>query len=88
LQAKIQKEKEMFKTQEKDYIERLEKEKQQKEKLTIECTSTRGDLEVANKRISELQKDFTDKQKEFTEKLNKYLQGYHNFSPHDKNIYL
>lgn len=75
IQSKIQKERELFKSQEKEYVERIEKEKQQIEKLTSDLTSTREDLERANKRISELQKDFTDKQKEFTDKLNQYLQG-------------
>ncbi|XP_028176619.1 centrosomal protein of 152 kDa-like [Ostrinia furnacalis] len=74
IQTKIQKEKESFKNQEREYVERIEKEKQQVEKLSSDLTSTREDLERANKRISELQKDFTDKQKEFTDKLNKYLE--------------
>ncbi|KAL0819009.1 hypothetical protein ABMA28_008294 [Loxostege sticticalis] len=78
IQSKIQKERELFKSQEKEYVERIEKEKQQIEKLTSDLTSTREDLERANKRISELQKDFTDKQKEFTDKLNQYLQDEKN----------
>lgn len=73
--AKVQKERELFKSQEKEYVERMEKYKQQIEKLNSELTSTRGELETANKRISELQREFTDKQKEFTEKLDKYLKG-------------
>ncbi|CAG4965992.1 unnamed protein product [Parnassius apollo] len=73
-QMKTQKERELFKTQEKDYVERIEKQKQQLEKLNSDLTNTRDELDRANKRISELQKEFTDKQKEFTEKLNKYLE--------------
>ncbi|XP_049885424.1 girdin [Pectinophora gossypiella] len=73
LQCKIQKEKDLFKTQEREYVERLEKEKQQADRLNSELTNAREELDRANKRISELQKEFTDKQKEFTDKLNKYL---------------
>ncbi|CAK1593904.1 unnamed protein product [Parnassius mnemosyne] len=73
-QMKTQKERELFKTQEKDYVERIEKQKQQLEKLNSDLSNTREELDRANKRISELQKEFTDKQKEFTEKLNKYLE--------------
>lgn len=65
----------MFKSQEQDFVERIEKEKRQSEKLTSDLTNSKEELERANKRISELQKEFTDKQKEFTDKLNKYLEG-------------
>ncbi|KAL4702718.1 hypothetical protein ACJJTC_011583 [Scirpophaga incertulas] len=78
IQLKIQKEKELFKIQEKEYMERIESEKQLVDKLTTELSSTKTDLNVANKRISELQKDFTDKQKEFNDKLNKYLEDEKN----------
>ncbi|XP_026735820.1 intracellular protein transport protein USO1-like isoform X2 [Trichoplusia ni] len=74
MQSKIQKEKELYKSQEKDYVERLEKQKQQMEKLTADLSSSKEELERANKRISELQKEFTNKQREFTEKLDKYLE--------------
>ncbi|XP_068619613.1 putative leucine-rich repeat-containing protein DDB_G0290503 [Battus philenor] len=73
-QMKMQKERELFKSQEKDYVERIEKQKQQLEKLSADLANSREELDRANKRISELQKEFTDKQKEFTEKLNKYLE--------------
>ncbi|CAH2054469.1 unnamed protein product, partial [Iphiclides podalirius] len=73
-QMKIQKEKELFRTQEKDYVERLEKQKQQIDKMSMDLSNSKEELERANKRISELQKEFTDKQKEFTEKLTKYLE--------------
>ncbi|KAI5645752.1 hypothetical protein NE865_02022 [Phthorimaea operculella] len=73
MQSKIQQEKELYKDQEKDYVERLEKEKQHAEKLVAELNNAKEELEGANKRIQELQKEFNDKQKEFTDKLNKYL---------------
>ncbi|XP_061728224.1 GRIP and coiled-coil domain-containing protein 2-like [Cydia pomonella] len=73
VQSRIQQERDLYKSQEKEYVERIEKERQQLEKLTAELTSSKDELELANKRISELQKEFTDKQKEFTDKLNKYL---------------
>ncbi|KPJ10760.1 hypothetical protein RR48_07766 [Papilio machaon] len=73
-QMKIQKEREMYKTQEREYIERIERQKQELVKAANDLTNAREELDRANKRISELQKDFTDKQKEFTEKLNKYLE--------------
>ncbi|XP_075984478.1 uncharacterized protein LOC142982064 [Anticarsia gemmatalis] len=74
LQSKIQKEKELYKSQETDYVERLEKQKQQIEKLTSDLNTSKEEMERANKRISELQREFTDKQREFTEKLDKYLE--------------
>ncbi|CAG9793262.1 unnamed protein product [Diatraea saccharalis] len=74
LQSKINTEKEMFKSQEKEYIQRIESEKQNMEKLKLELTNTKAELEMANKRISELQKDFNDKQIEFRDKLDKYLE--------------
>ncbi|XP_063380221.1 myosin-9-like [Cydia fagiglandana] len=74
VQSRIQQERDLYKSQEKEYVERIEKERQQLEKLTAELTSSKEELERANKRISELQKEFTDKQKEFTDKLNKYLE--------------
>ncbi|CAB3233435.1 unnamed protein product [Arctia plantaginis] len=74
IQSKIQKEKELYKSQETDYVERLEKQKQQIEKLTSDLMSSKEELERANKRISELQREFTDKQREFTDKLDKYLE--------------
>ncbi|XP_045538046.1 centrosomal protein of 152 kDa [Papilio machaon] len=73
-QMKIQKEREMYKTQEREYIERIERQKQELVKAANDLTNAREELDRANKRISELQKEFTDKQKEFTEKLNKYLE--------------
>ncbi|XP_059051808.1 centrosomal protein of 152 kDa isoform X2 [Achroia grisella] len=73
IQTKIQKEKEFFKSQEKEYVERIEKEKQQTTKLTSDLNNSKEELDKANKRISELQKEFTDKQREFTDRLNKYL---------------
>lgn len=75
IQAKIQKERELFKAQEKDHIERIEKHKQQAEKLATELCGSKTELENANRRISELQREFTNKQKEFTAKLDKYLHG-------------
>lgn len=77
LQSKIQKEKELYKSQEKDYVERMEKQKQHIEKLMAELSNCKEELDRANKRISELQREFTDKQREFTEKLDKYLQGWY-----------
>ncbi|KAI8437618.1 hypothetical protein MSG28_011877 [Choristoneura fumiferana] len=74
VQSKVQKERELFKSQEQDFVERIEKERRQSEKLTSDLTNSKEELERANKRISELQKEFTDKQKEFTVKLNKYLE--------------
>ncbi|XP_022834016.1 paramyosin [Spodoptera litura] len=74
LQSKIQKEKELYKSQETDYVERMEKQKQHIEKLMAELNNCKEELDRANKRISELQREFTDKQREFTEKLDKYLQ--------------
>ncbi|XP_063375069.1 GRIP and coiled-coil domain-containing protein 2 isoform X1 [Cydia amplana] len=74
VQSRIQQERDLYKSQEKEYVERIEKERQQLEKLTAELTGSRDELERANRRISELQKEFTDKQKEFTDKLNKYLE--------------
>lgn len=75
LQSKVQKEKDLYKSQETETIERLEKERQQVEKLTLELTATKEELDRANRRISELQKEFTDKQREFTDKLNQYIAG-------------
>ncbi|RVE45416.1 hypothetical protein evm_009934 [Chilo suppressalis] len=74
LQSRINGEKEMFKSQEKEYVERIESEKRQIQKLSAELSSCKTELENANKRISELQKDFNDKQAEFSDKLNKYLE--------------
>ncbi|XP_047988844.1 myosin-9-like [Leguminivora glycinivorella] len=74
VQSRIQQERDLYKSQEKEYVERIEKERQQLEKLTAELTSSKEELDRANKRISELQKEFTDKQKEFTDRLNKYLE--------------
>ncbi|XP_034836032.1 uncharacterized protein [Maniola hyperantus] len=74
VQIKSQREIEQYKSHERDYIERIEKEKRAVEKMTMDLTSAKEELERANKRISELQKEFTDKQKEFTEKLNKFLE--------------
>ncbi|CAH0731881.1 unnamed protein product, partial [Brenthis ino] len=74
VQTKAQREIEQYRSQERDYIERIEKEKRQVEKLTLDLTNAKDELERANKRISELQKEFTDKQKEFTDKLNKFLE--------------
>lgn len=75
VQIKSQREIEHYKAQEREYVERIEKEKRAVEKLTNELAHVKEDLERANKRISELQKEFTDKQKEFTDKLNKFLEG-------------
>ncbi|KAJ0172223.1 hypothetical protein K1T71_012196 [Dendrolimus kikuchii] len=72
-QVKMHKERELFRTQEKDNVEKIEKQKQQIDTLNSELSSTKEELDRANKRISELQREFTDKQKEFTEKLDKYL---------------
>ncbi|XP_023951401.2 putative leucine-rich repeat-containing protein DDB_G0290503 [Bicyclus anynana] len=74
VQIKHQREIEQYKNQERDYIERIEKEKRLVEKFVTDLTNARKELEIANKRISELQKEFTDKQKEFTDKLNKFLE--------------
>ncbi|XP_013166273.1 PREDICTED: centrosomal protein of 152 kDa-like [Papilio xuthus] len=73
-QMKIQKERELYKTQEREYIERIERQKQELEKAANDLTNAREELDRANKRITEVQKEFTDKQKEFTDKLNKYLE--------------
>lgn len=75
IQLKVQKEKEVYKAQEKDYVERLEKERQQVERVTGDLSSCKDELERANKRIQELQREFNEKQKEFSNKLNKYLEG-------------
>lgn len=74
LQSKIQKEKDLYKTQDNDYVEKFEKQKQLIEKLTLDLNNSKEELERANKRISELQREFTDKQRDFTEKLDKYLE--------------
>ncbi|XP_045504125.1 intracellular protein transport protein USO1 [Colias croceus] len=74
MRTNIQRERDEFKSQEREYIERIEKEKRQAEKLNNDLGNAREEIERANKRISELQKEFTDKQKEFTDKLNKYLE--------------
>ncbi|KAM3961122.1 LOW QUALITY PROTEIN: chromosome segregation ATPase asterless [Aphomia sociella] len=74
IQTKIQKEKDFFKSQEKEYVERIEKEKQQAGKLLSDLSNCKEELEKANKRISELQKEFTDKQRELSDRLNKYLE--------------
>ncbi|XP_072933382.1 uncharacterized protein [Epargyreus clarus] len=74
VQTKMQKEKELYRSQEQDYVERIEREKRQVQKLTVDLANAKEELDSANKRISELQKDFTDKQKEFSDKLNKYLE--------------
>lgn len=78
VQTKTQRELEHYKSEERDYVGRIEREKRQVEKLTSDLNSTKEELDRANKRISELQKMFTDKQKEFTDKLNKFLEGYIN----------
>ncbi|CAK1545587.1 unnamed protein product [Leptosia nina] len=70
----MQRERDEFKTQERGYIEKIEKEKSQGEKLAADLKNAKEEIDRANKRISELQKEFTDKQKEFTDKLNKYLE--------------
>lgn len=75
LHTQLNKEKELFRSQEKDYVERLENYKRQIDKLAGELTTSREELERANNRVSELQKEFSDKQKEFTSKLNQYLEG-------------
>ena len=75
VQIKTQRELDQYKSQERDYIERIEKEKRHVEKITLDLTNSKDELERANRRISELQKEFTDKQKEFTDKLNKFLEG-------------
>ncbi|CAH2095338.1 unnamed protein product [Euphydryas editha] len=74
VQTKTQREIEQYKSQEREYIERIEKEKRQVEKMTADVSNYKEELDRANKRISELQKEFTDKQKEFTDKLNKFLE--------------
>ncbi|KAG6456124.1 hypothetical protein O3G_MSEX009579 [Manduca sexta] len=74
LQTKIQKDKDMFRSQERDLKENTEKYKQQVEKLTSDLNNAKEELDRANRRISELQNDFTNKQKEFAEKLDKYLE--------------
>ncbi|KAH9631985.1 hypothetical protein HF086_016545 [Spodoptera exigua] len=74
LQSKTQKEKEFYKSQEKEFVERIEKQKQHIDKLMAELSDCKEELDRANKRISELQREFTDKQREFTEKLDQYLQ--------------
>ncbi|OWR41620.1 hypothetical protein KGM_204970 [Danaus plexippus plexippus] len=74
VQTKTQRELEHYKSEERDYVGRIEREKRQVEKLTSDLNSTKEELDRANKRISELQKMFTDKQKEFTDKLNKFLE--------------
>lgn len=75
VQTKTQRELEQYKSQEREYVERIEKEKRLVEKMTADVCNYKEELDRANKRISELQKEFTDKQKEFTEKLNKFLEG-------------
>ncbi|XP_047537466.1 putative leucine-rich repeat-containing protein DDB_G0290503 [Vanessa atalanta] len=72
--TKTQREIEQYKSQEREYVERIENEKRQVEKLTIDLSNCREELERANRRISELQKEFTDKQKEFTDKLDKFIE--------------
>ncbi|XP_041982798.1 intracellular protein transport protein USO1-like [Aricia agestis] len=69
-----QREKEAYRTQERELVERVESERRQVEKLTAELTAVRQELDRANCRISELQTEFTDKQREFTDKLNKFLE--------------
>lgn len=75
LQSKVQKDKDVYKSQETETVDRLQKERQQVESLTFELTAAKEELDRANRRISELQKEFTDKQREFTDKLNQYIAG-------------